>query len=73
MINDVLPTQTKEDRLFELQEKRQALELTNQILSYEDYANQFLALATEFLEIDALSNYERCMQKYKFYIAMAAQ
>lgn len=66
----ILPELTYQEKLAELQARRKELELRSEIESYEAYANEFLALATEFLGIDAMSGYSACMSRYSYYIAL---
>lgn len=68
---NILPTITITDRLAELQEERQALELTSEITSYADFADQFLTLATKFFDIGAMSGYAACMKRYQYYASLA--
>ncbi len=67
---NVLPGITYEDKLAELHDVRIGLELRVSISSYLEHANDFLALATQYLEIDALSCYATCMNRYKHYLAL---
>lgn len=68
-MNTILPTETVIDYLTTLQEEKLALELKSEIESYDDYAIQFLQLATKFLEINAMSGYHACMKRYQNYIS----
>jgi hypothetical protein len=72
-MNNVLPVLTYEEKLAELQDRRLALELKPEIGSYEAYANEFLALASEFLAVDAMSGYSACMKRYSHYIGLAGR
>ena len=64
----MLPGITYEDKLAELYDVRVGLELRVSISSYLEHANDFLALATRYLEIDALACYGTCMNRYKHYL-----
>lgn len=68
---NILPPNTITDRLEELQAERQSLELTSEITSYADFAEKFLALATKYLDIDAMSGYAACMKRYQYYARLA--
>ena len=59
---------TYEEKLAELHDIRIGLELRVSIQSYLEYANEFLALATRYLEMDALACYATCMNRYKHYL-----
>jgi lipase chaperone LimK len=65
---NVLPRITYEDKLAELHDTRIGLELRVGFSSYLEHANDFLALATRYLEIDALACYGTCMNRYKHYL-----
>ena len=65
---NVLPGTTYEDKLAELHDIRIGLELRVSFSSYLEHANDFLALATRYLEIDALACYGTCMNRYKHYL-----
>ena len=67
---NVLPGTTYEDKLAELHDIRIELELRVSLSSYLEHANDFLALATRYLEIDALSCYATCMNRYKHYLTL---
>ncbi len=59
---------TYEEKLAELHDIRIGLELRVSIQSYLEYANEFLALATRYLEMDALACYATCMKRYRHYL-----
>ncbi len=59
---------TYEEKLAELHDIRIGLELRVSIQSYLEYANEFLALATRYLEMDALACYTTCMKRYQRYL-----